>query len=102
MLCKGSENKYEQLYSGPHSILQVNTNGTVCLQLGAVANVLNICWLDPYKAAPNSIRGGECNMRQSRRNRRANNTKYRISASKQDSTLESQSESYKVSQELIH
>jgi hypothetical protein len=34
MLCKGSENKYKQLYSGPHSILQVNTIGTVHFPMG--------------------------------------------------------------------
>jgi hypothetical protein len=69
MLHKGSENKYEQLYSVPHSILQVNTNGTVCLQLGAVPDTINIHLIDTSKEAPNFIHGGECNMRQSRRNR---------------------------------
>lgn len=72
MLRKGSENKYEQPYSGPHSILQVNTNGTVRLQMGAITDTINIRRIDPYKAAPDSIRGGECNMRQSRKNRRDN------------------------------
>jgi hypothetical protein len=71
---KGSENKYKQPYSGPHSILQVNTNGTACLQIGIVTDLLNICQLDPHKVAPNSIHGGECNMQQSRRKRRTNNT----------------------------
>jgi hypothetical protein len=49
MLCKGSENKYEQLYSGPYSILQVNTNGTVHLRMGKVTDTLNILQVDlPY------------------------------------------------------
>jgi hypothetical protein len=69
MLRKGSENKYEQPYSGPHTILKVNTNGTVRLQMGAISDTINIRRIDPYKD-PDSIRGGECNMRQSRRNRR--------------------------------
>ena len=42
MLRKGSENKYEQPYSGPLSVLQVNTNGTVRLQIGAIADTVNI------------------------------------------------------------
>ena len=73
MLRKGSENKYEQPYSGPHSILQVNTNGTVRLQIGAITDTINICRIDPYNEAPDSIRGGECNMRNSRLRRRNNN-----------------------------
>ena len=66
MLRKGTENKYEQPYSGPHSILQVNKNGTVRLQMGAVTDTINIRRIEPYKAPPVSIHGGECNMRQSR------------------------------------
>jgi hypothetical protein len=62
------KNKYEQPYGGPHSILQVNTNGAVHLQMGAISNTIKICWIDPYKD-PDSIHGGECNMHQSRRNR---------------------------------
>ena len=65
MLRKGSENKYEQPYSGPHSILQVNTNGTACLQMGAITDTINIRRIEPYKEAPDSIHGGKCNMRQS-------------------------------------
>jgi len=69
MLRKGTENKYEQPYSGPHSILQVNTNGTVRLQIGAVADTVNIRRIEPYNVAPDSIHGGECNMRKSRKRR---------------------------------
>jgi hypothetical protein len=74
MLRKGSNNKYEQPYSGPHTILQVNTNGTVRLQMGTVTDTINIRRIDPYKGAPDSIRGGKCNMRNSKRNRRQTNT----------------------------
>lgn len=70
MLRKGTENKYEQPYSGPHPILQVNKNGTVRLQKGAVAETVNIRRIEPYQAAPDSIHGGECNMRTSRKRRR--------------------------------
>jgi len=66
MLRKGTENKYEQPYSGPHSILQVNTNGTVRLQMGPIADTVNIRRIEPYKVAPSSIHGGECNMRRTR------------------------------------
>ncbi len=70
MLRKGTENKYEQPYSGPHSILQVNTNGTVRLQQGAVTDTVNIRRIEPHKAPPDSIHGGGCNMRQTRSRRR--------------------------------
>ena len=42
MLQKGSENKYEQPYSGPHTILHVGKNGIVCLQIGAIIDTVNI------------------------------------------------------------
>jgi hypothetical protein len=38
MLRKGTEYKYEPPYSGPHTILQVNTNGTVRLRVGSVTD----------------------------------------------------------------
>jgi hypothetical protein len=43
LLRKGTEFKYGQPYSGPYKILQVNTNGMVCLQMGAVTNTVYIC-----------------------------------------------------------
>ena len=57
MLCTGTKNKYECPYSGPHTILQVNMNGTVHLQLGAVTDTVNIRRLTPY-VAPNTNHGG--------------------------------------------
>jgi hypothetical protein len=72
MLRKGTENKYEAPFSGPHTILQVNTNGTVRLRIGSVTDTINIRRIEPYKeAAQGSIHGGECNMRLSRKRRRA-------------------------------
>ena len=57
MLKKGSENKYEQPYSGPHTILQANNNGTVILQMGAITDTVNIRRIDHFKDIFNSIRG---------------------------------------------
>jgi len=71
MLRKGTENKYEAPYSGPHTILQVNTNGTVRLRVGSVTDTINIRRIEPYKEATGSIHGGECNMRLSKTKRRA-------------------------------
>jgi hypothetical protein len=70
MLRIGSENKYERPYGGPHRILQVNTNGTVKLQIGAVTDTINIRRLHPYKDASSPVHGGECNMRQARKRRK--------------------------------
>ena len=36
-------------YDGPYNIVQVNTNGTVRLQMGAVTDTVNICLLKPHK-----------------------------------------------------
>ena len=58
MLKVGTENKYEQPFSGPCRILQVFTNGTVHLQMGAIADSVNIRQIEPFKAAPSSIHGG--------------------------------------------
>jgi hypothetical protein len=66
MLRKGTEYKYESPYSGPHTILQVNTNGTVRLRVGSVTDTINIRRIEPYKETPNPIHGGECNMRLTR------------------------------------
>jgi hypothetical protein len=49
MLKIGTENKYEQPYSGPHIIKKVHTNGTVRVQIGKVTDTVNIRRLDPYK-----------------------------------------------------
>ena len=39
----------ENPYDGPYKIVQVNTNGTVCLKKGAVTDTVNIRLLKPYK-----------------------------------------------------
>ena len=46
---KGTEHKYEAPFSGPHRILKVNTNGTVCLRVGSVTDTINIRRIEPYK-----------------------------------------------------
>jgi hypothetical protein len=62
MLRKGTENKYEAPFSGPHKILKVNTNGTVRLRVGSVTDMVNIRRIEPYKEVSDSIHGGECNI----------------------------------------
>jgi hypothetical protein len=42
MLQSNRANKYEQPYSGPYHITQVNTNGTVCLKINAVTDTVKI------------------------------------------------------------
>ena len=72
MLRLGTENKYETPFVGPYIIEQVHTNGTVRLRMGSVTDTLNIRRIEPYfESTPDSIRGGECNMRLSKRKRRA-------------------------------
>ena len=71
MMRKGTENKYEAPFSGPHKILKVNTNGTVRLRVGSVTDTINIRRIEPYKEMTGSIHGGECNMRLSKKRRRA-------------------------------
>jgi hypothetical protein len=68
----GTENKYEVPFSGPHKILEVNTNGTVrSLRVGSVTDMVNVCRIEPYKEASGSIHEGECNMRLSEKRSRA-------------------------------
>ncbi len=42
MLENNRANKYEQPYSGPYCIIQVNTNGTLYLKINAVTDTVNI------------------------------------------------------------
>jgi len=70
LLSKGNEFKYETPFSGPHEILRVNDNGTVHLQVKAVADEYNIRRLYPYYSAADLDHGGECNMQNSRKRRR--------------------------------
>jgi hypothetical protein len=67
MLKIGTENKYETPFKGPYTILTVNNNGTVRLQMGAVIDTVNISRLQPFREEPGVNRGGECSMRTSRR-----------------------------------
>ena len=58
MLKIGTENKYEQPYSGQHEIKKVHENENVQLQMGAVTDTVNIRRLYPYKDRANLIHGG--------------------------------------------
>jgi hypothetical protein len=51
VLCRvDSMSKYsENPYDGPNTIVQVNTNGTVRLKMGAVIDTGNIRLLKPYR-----------------------------------------------------
>jgi hypothetical protein len=62
LLSKETEFKYEAPFSGPHEILEVNDNGTVCLQVIAVADNYNIRRLYLYYSATDPDHGGVCNM----------------------------------------
>jgi hypothetical protein len=65
MLENNRANKYEQPYSRPYRITQVNTNGTVHLKINAVMDTVDIPRIHLFKT-PNSNRGGECSMRRAR------------------------------------
>jgi Zn-finger domain-containing protein len=69
MLHIGTTFKYEQPYSGPHEVQEVFPNGTIRLKVGAVTDRFNIRRIHPYIEADIANRGGECNMRTTRRNR---------------------------------
>jgi hypothetical protein len=67
LLKRGTENKYEAPYTGPHTILKVNDNGTVHLKVKSVTDTYNIRQLLPYHEANQSNHGGGCNMRTSKK-----------------------------------
>jgi hypothetical protein len=70
MLRKGTENKYEAPFSGPHKILKVNMNGNVRLRVSSVTDsTINIRRIEPGKEASGSIHGGEWNMQLSKKRR---------------------------------
>jgi hypothetical protein len=58
MLHKGTEYTNEAPSSGPCTILQVNTNGTVRLHVGSVTDTINIRCIEPYKEVTAAIHGG--------------------------------------------
>ena len=56
-------NKYEQPYEGSYLVMQVNTNGTVHLKIGAVMDTMNIRHFHPYKMMSSTANhGGKCSM----------------------------------------
>jgi hypothetical protein len=71
MLRKGTKNKDDAPFRGPHKILKVNMNGTVLLCVGSITDTVNIRPIEPYKEVSDSIRGGECNVQLSKKRRRA-------------------------------
>jgi hypothetical protein len=70
LLRRGTENKYEAPYSGPHTILKVNDNGTVRLKVKNVKDTYNIRRLTPFYDADTIGHGGECSMRISKAKRK--------------------------------
>jgi transposase InsO family protein len=71
LLRRGTENKYEKPYLGPFNILKVNDNGTVRLIVKSTEDTYNIRRLVPYVSETGLDHGGECNMRKSKKRRRA-------------------------------
>ena len=63
MLENHHANKYEQPYKGPYFVMQINTNGTVHLKIGAVTDTVNIRHIHPFKmTSSNANHGGKCSM----------------------------------------
>ena len=63
MLENHCANKYEQPYKGSYLVMQINTNGTVHLKIGAVMDTMNIRHIHPFKMmSSNANHGGECSM----------------------------------------
>ena len=58
LLLRGTENKYKAPYAGPYKIIKVNDNGTVCLKIGAVEEMINLRRLTPYFPANAPDHGG--------------------------------------------
>ena len=66
MLENHRANKYEQPYKGPYLIMQINTNGTVHLKIGAFMDTMNIIHIHPFKMTlSNANHGGKCSMHHS-------------------------------------
>ena len=70
LLKRGTENKYEQPYNGPHKILAVYDNATVRLMVNSVVDTYNIRRLEPYHSNNSADHRGECNMRKSKHRRK--------------------------------
>jgi transposase InsO family protein len=69
LLKRGTENKYETPYQGPYTILKVNDNGTIRMQVNNVEDTYNIRRLTPYLGTEDIVHGGECSMRTARNKR---------------------------------
>jgi hypothetical protein len=69
LLKRGTENKYETPYKGPYTILKVNDNGTIRMQVNNVEDTYNIRRLTPYLGTEDIVHGGECSMPTTKRKR---------------------------------
>jgi transposase InsO family protein len=69
LLRRGTENKYETPYKGLYTILKVNDNGTIRMQVNNVEDTYNIRRLTPYLGTEDIVHGGECSMRTARNKR---------------------------------
>jgi len=76
LLRRGTENKQEQPYTGPHTILTVADNGTVRLKVKSVIDSYNIRRLMPYNETYDSNHGGECSMRNAKSRRKKDSEEY--------------------------
>ena len=90
LLQRGTENKQEQPFTGPHTILEVRDNGTVRLKVNAIIDSYNICRLMPYHETYHSNHGGGCNMRNSKKQRKALRRSARIRLAEEEVVSEQQ------------
>ena len=70
LLYRGTENKYEQPKSGPHTVLKVHNNGTICLCVKSTEDTYNVRHLEPYLSETDFYHGGECSMHTSKRRKK--------------------------------
>ena len=92
LLRKGTGNKYEIPFSGPHLVTNVNDNGTIGAQKGAVTDTVNIRRVFPYftqrrESIPDVIpsilnHGRECNVPTFRRSLRLTKVETKLYKSK--------------------
>ena len=93
LLRKGTENKYEIPFSGPHHVTNVNKNGRIGIQKGAVTDTVNIRRVFPYftqrrESIPDVVptilnHGGECNVPTFRKSPGLTKVQTKLSKSKQ-------------------
>ena len=67
---RGTENKYEQPKSGPHTVLKIHNNGTICLCVKSTEDTYKVRSLEFYLSETNSHHERECNMLTSKRRKK--------------------------------